>query len=60
MPILRSNPRVNPCACLKMKAICCPWKKTFNSIAVIGPNANIARMGDYTEAAQESSGEGHV
>jgi beta-glucosidase len=32
-----------------------PLKKNFARIAVIGPNANIARLGDYSEAAQETS-----
>jgi beta-glucosidase len=32
-----------------------PLKKDLKSIAVIGPNANIARLGDYTEAAAEGS-----
>ncbi len=35
-----------------------PLNKDLKRIAVIGPNANIARLGDYTEAAHESSGEG--
>ena len=35
-----------------------PLKKNLKHIAVIGPNANIARLGDYTEAAQESSQQG--
>jgi beta-glucosidase len=30
-----------------------PLKKDLKRIAVIGPNANIARIGDYTEAATE-------
>jgi len=30
-----------------------PLKTDLKSIAVIGPNANIARLGDYTEAATE-------
>jgi beta-glucosidase len=32
-----------------------PLKKDLKRIAVIGPNANIARIGDYTEAATEGS-----
>jgi beta-glucosidase len=35
-----------------------PLKKDLQRIAVIGPNANVARIGDYTEAARESSQEG--
>lgn len=35
-----------------------PLKKTLKRIAVIGPNANIARLGDYSEAATESSQQG--
>ncbi|HWY29418.1 MAG TPA: glycoside hydrolase family 3 N-terminal domain-containing protein [Candidatus Acidoferrum sp.] len=35
-----------------------PLQKNLQHIAVIGPNANIARIGDYTEAAQEGSAEG--
>ena len=35
-----------------------PLKKDFQRIAVIGPNANTTRIGDYSEAAHESSGEG--
>jgi len=33
-------------------------KKDLQRIAVIGPNANTTRLGDYSEAAHESSGEG--
>jgi beta-glucosidase len=35
-----------------------PLNKDLKRIAVIGPNANIARIGDYTEAAHESSEQG--
>jgi beta-glucosidase len=35
-----------------------PLKKDLQRIAVIGPNANIARLGDYSEGAQESSAQG--
>ncbi len=35
-----------------------PLKKDAGQIAVIGPNANIARLGDYSEGAQEGSAEG--
>ncbi len=35
-----------------------PLKKDFQHIAVIGPNANVARLGDYSEAARESSAPG--
>ena len=35
-----------------------PLKKDLQRIAVIGPNANIARLGDYSEGAQEGSAEG--
>jgi beta-glucosidase len=32
-----------------------PLKKDLNSIAVIGTNANIARLGDYADAVKETS-----
>lgn len=32
-----------------------PLKKNVQRIAVIGPNANMARLGDYSEGAQEGS-----
>lgn len=35
-----------------------PLSKSLGHIAVIGPNANIARLGDYSEGAQEGSAEG--
>jgi len=35
-----------------------PLKKDLKRIVIIGPNANIARIGDYTEAAHESSAQG--
>ena len=35
-----------------------PLKKDLQHIAVIGPNASVARLGDYTEAARESSAQG--
>jgi beta-glucosidase len=35
-----------------------PLSKDVTHIAVIGPNANIARIGDYTEAAHETSEQG--
>ena len=35
-----------------------PLSKNLKQIAVIGPNGNIARIGDYTEGAHESSKEG--
>ncbi len=35
-----------------------PLDKNLRHIAVIGPNANIARLGDYTEGAHESSQQG--
>ncbi len=35
-----------------------PLSKDLARIAIIGPNANIARLGDYTEAAHESAGQG--
>jgi beta-glucosidase len=35
-----------------------PLKKALHRIAVIGPNANLARLGDYTEATHESSEQG--
>ena len=35
-----------------------PLKKDLQRIAVIGPNANINRIGDYTEAAQEGPQQG--
>ncbi|HWD90866.1 MAG TPA: glycoside hydrolase family 3 N-terminal domain-containing protein [Verrucomicrobiae bacterium] len=35
-----------------------PLKKNLKRVAVIGPNANINRIGDYTEVAKESSKQG--
>ncbi len=35
-----------------------PLRRDIGRIAVVGPNANIARLGDYTEAAQESAAQG--
>ena len=35
-----------------------PLKKDLTCVAVIGPNANIARYGDYSEAAKENSSQG--
>ena len=35
-----------------------PLKKDLGCITVIGPNANTDRLGDYTDAATESSSEG--
>ncbi len=35
-----------------------PLKKDFKRIAVIGPNASLVRLGDYSEGAVETSGEG--
>ncbi len=35
-----------------------PLRNNLRRIAVIGPNANIARIGDYTEGAHESSAQG--
>jgi len=32
-----------------------PLRKTLGRIAVIGPNADVARLGDYVDAAKESS-----
>ena len=43
---------------LKNEGNLLPLKKDVKHIAVIGPNANIARIGDYTEAAHESSEQG--
>jgi beta-glucosidase len=43
---------------LKNDGALLPLKKNLKRIAVIGPNANIARIGDYTEAAKESSAQG--
>jgi beta-glucosidase len=43
---------------LKNEGDLLPLKKDLKRIAVIGPNANIARIGDYTEAAHESSAQG--
>jgi beta-glucosidase len=43
---------------LKNEGNLLPLKKDLKRIAVIGPNANIARIGDYTEAAHESSAQG--
>jgi len=38
---------------LKNEGDLLPLKKDLKRIAVIGPNANIARIGDYTEAAHD-------
>lgn len=38
---------------LKNKDHVLPLKKNLGRIAVIGPNANIARLGDYADAAKE-------
>ncbi len=35
-----------------------PLNKNIGHIAVIGPNANIARLGDYSEGAQETAAAG--
>ncbi len=35
-----------------------PLTKDIKRIAVIGPNAGITRLGDYSDAARESSGQG--
>jgi beta-glucosidase len=35
-----------------------PLKKNLRRVAVIGPNADIARLGDYSEGAQENSAQG--
>jgi beta-glucosidase len=35
-----------------------PLKKDLKCIAIIGTNANIGRLGDYTEAAKEASAQG--
>jgi beta-glucosidase len=43
---------------LKNEGNVLPLKKNLPRIAVIGPNANIARLGDYSEGAQESSAQG--
>ncbi len=43
---------------LQNEGLLLPLKKDLRRIAVIGPNANIARIGDYTEGAQESSEQG--
>jgi beta-glucosidase len=43
---------------LKNEGNLLPLKKDLKRMAVIGPNANIARIGDYTEAAHESSAQG--
>jgi beta-glucosidase len=43
---------------LKNEGQLLPLKKNLKHIAVIGPNANIARIGDYTEAAKEGSAQG--
>jgi beta-glucosidase len=43
---------------LKNEGNLLPLKKNLRRIAIIGPNANIARIGDYTEAAHESSEQG--
>jgi beta-glucosidase len=43
---------------LKNESNLLPLKKDFQRIAVIGPNADIARLGDYSEGAQEGSAQG--
>ncbi len=43
---------------LKNEGNLLPLKKDLKRIVVIGPNANIARLGDYSEGAQESSPQG--
>ncbi|HEX4265137.1 MAG TPA: glycoside hydrolase family 3 N-terminal domain-containing protein [Verrucomicrobiae bacterium] len=43
---------------LKNQGDLLPLKKDIKHIAVIGPNANIGRIGDYTESAKESSEQG--
>jgi beta-glucosidase len=43
---------------LKNEGNLLPLKKPIERIAVIGPNANAARVGDYSEAATENSREG--
>ena len=40
---------------LKNKNRLLPLRKNLSHIAVIGPNANIARLGDYADAAKERS-----
>jgi beta-glucosidase len=43
---------------LKNEGNVLPLKKNLSRIAVIGPNVNITRLGDYSEGAQESSAQG--
>ena len=43
---------------LKNEGNLLPLKKNLKRIAVIGPNVNTTRIGDYTEAAHESSEQG--
>jgi beta-glucosidase len=43
---------------LKNEGHLLPLKKNLGHIAVIGPNATLARIGDYTEAAKEGSQQG--
>jgi beta-glucosidase len=43
---------------LKNEGNLLPLGKDLKRIAVIGPNADIARIGDYTEAAHDSSAQG--
>jgi beta-glucosidase len=43
---------------LKNEGALLPLKKNLKRIAVIGPNGNIGRIGDYTESAKESSDQG--
>ena len=43
---------------LKNEGDLLPLKKDLKHIAVIGPNGNMARIGDYTEAAHDSSEQG--
>src|SRR5258706_4252357 len=43
---------------LKNEGNLLPLKKDIKRIAVIGPNANIARLGDYSDGAHEGSQQG--
>jgi beta-glucosidase len=43
---------------LKNKDGLLPLKKDLRRIAVIGPNANVARLGDYADVAHETSDQG--
>jgi len=43
------------CACSKNEKALLPLSKNLRQIAVIGPNADLARLGDYADVTVESS-----